>query len=85
MTTYVKKLTPRLDGIMDKIKLPAEGWAAEYNTGQLNALGLCVDSRTSSLSCLEGWEFKVEQIPYPFELHHPNYQWFKVTTLIQGI
>ena len=86
MTKYVYIPTRRPDdGIMDDIKLPAKGWAAEYNTPQLAALGLCEGSWTSTLSCLEGWVFCVEQIPYPFARHHPNNQWFKVTTLVQGI
>ena len=85
MASNVYRLTRRPDGDLDHIKLPVAEDAGEYNTGQLNALGLCVGSRTSTLSCLAGWEFKVERIPYPFERHHPNYQWFKVTTLVQGI
>jgi len=57
----------------------------EYNSGQLAALGLCLDSHTSTLQCLAGWSFTVKQIPYPFAHRHPNYSWFKVTTLVQRI
>ena len=85
MASYVYRLTRRPDGVLDHIKLPVAGDAGGYNTEQLGALGLRVGSRTSTLSCLAEWEFKVEQIPYPFACHHPNYQWFKVTTLVQGI
>jgi hypothetical protein len=85
MASHVYRLTRRPDGELDHIIVPVEQCAAEYNTEQLAALGLCVGSRTSTLSCLAEWEFKVEQIPYPFKCPHPNYRWFKVTTLVQGI
>jgi hypothetical protein len=85
MATRVYIPTNRPDGKWDHIIVPVEKCAAEYNTEQLGALGLCVGSRTSTLSCLAGWEFNVEQIPYPFACCHPNYLWFKVTTLVQEI
>ena len=85
MASHVYRLTRRLDGELDHIIVPVEKCAAGYNTEQLAALGLCIGSQTSTLSCLEGWVFDVKQIPYPFERHHPNYKWFKVTALIQGI
>jgi hypothetical protein len=85
MALHVCRLTRRPDGVLDHIKLPVEGHADGYNIDQLGALGLCEGSRTSTLSCLAGWEFKVERIPYPFERQYPNYQWFEVTTLVQGI
>lgn len=84
MSEYTYIWTLRPDNILDRIKVPTMNHIGEYDTGQLAALGLRVGYPTSTLNCLARWIFKVEQIPYPFECHHPGYQWFQVTTLVQG-
>ena len=84
MSKYTYKPTLRPDGMWDQIKVPTMNHFGDYNYAQLAALGLGIGFQTSTLQCLAGWSFKVEQIQYPFSREHPGYKWFRVTTQIQG-